>query len=180
MEEPTPTPENSGDRPQKNDVVVRFQDRYAETLAAAKVSAELTLTDGWRALYHAEREADRVERKRISDRMQALATFVENHGSDEDTEKAIGECKKDTTTARARRDAFLAATVNPVQQPVDDCRKVCEDARQQAYRIQGDAPLLAHGVVDRMRAAIEAVPKPEWDPEHGVVLIRQPGRSGVN
>ena len=169
---PNPAPDNA-----RRDLVARFRDDYTLALEEARTSEVHTNTDGWLHLYAGFEVSYREQCRAIANNLKSLADRIELVGSDEPTEKEIGEVKKLAQSLRQTREVFERKTVDPVRKPVDDCDRLIQQYARQAERDEDEAPMVNVGLADLMKLEIGRMPRPFWDRDKGRVEIREPNRA---
>lgn len=167
--EKNPTPANK-----HRDIVVKFTEAYEQAIVEAEVSREHTATEGWRKLYTDHRRASEANRRGIAKNLRQLADIIEQVGSTEDTEKEIGEAKKEANAARVADESFEAQVVYPVRNCVHNCEAVIDTYVSAARREEAESPLHNTGLEYVMRDAISKQPRASWDAETGMVTITPP------
>lgn len=164
--------ENPGPRSNK-DLIGRFRDEYSEALAEARVGAEHTTTDGWKALYGFHRHNYREARRVLASDLKRLAVQLEDFGFCEEDEKAVKNVAKGAADRRSEFEVFQDKTVGCVCEPVRKCERIIEQYRAEAVRAESAAPLHNVGMEELMRIEISKVSKPWFDAEEGVIEIRE-------
>jgi hypothetical protein len=151
--------------------IEEFKKKYAEALEAAKISAEHTQTEGWKALYHLHRTTVDDRRKDLAEQLEELGKVMKRGGMSEGYEKQLSEIKKESTDLRADISAFQRKVITPVQSAVMECHAVIDSARRAAREGEERSPLTHRGLIAEMDDAIKAVAKVAFDSDEGTVEI---------
>lgn len=152
-------------------LIQEFEHEYTQAHLDALKSMETTRQDAWQAMYAEETKTQRDTARGIGDVLAGIAKrFVENFAT-EDDEKELGEQKKLAAEARIRRMTFFANTVQPIREPVDQCRKIIGNYRGKAAREEERAPLVFKGLQDALEESIKSMPGVKWDDKAGRVLV---------
>lgn len=159
------------------DLITKFRDDYAIALADAQVSADHTKTEGWQRLYSDHRSNTRDIRRGIAKRLRDIATTIEDFGANEETEKSMQECKKDTVELLTACSSFRRQVIEEVIAPVHDCERIAMAFRNEAAREEAATPLVNSGLEELMRVAVAEQKRPRWDEETGVVEIIEANKS---
>lgn len=164
----------------REDVVVRARREYADALHRAEISATHTATDGWQQLYTGFRLAQREARRKLADDLRQVADTIEAGNLSEDGEKRIGDLKKAAIDLRETAAVFDAKTVQPVKDPVEECRRIMADANTAAQNDEARTPLVNIGLAETMLMESRTWDVPTWDADTGRVNIIAPTTEGIN
>jgi hypothetical protein len=156
------------------DIIARFRDEYNAALADAEVSANHTVTEGWRRMYSDRRQKSRAKRAEAAKRLRFLVDRLEDFGWMEEDEKSTKDIVKESTELRATEDAWQREVVDRVCEPIGRCDKIRIDYENQAHREEQLAPLHNIGLEQMMKSETRKQRRPRFDHETGQVFIDEP------
>lgn len=165
--ERTPEPSDS------SDPVQQFERRYAVALDKARSAASMTAEPAWEEMMSARIAAEKAARASLSKELAGLAETLDSRGWTEEEEKAAKDAIRAAIEARAENDVFTRQVIDPVTAPVRECQEVINSAVRHAEKLQRDQPLIHRNIDREMQDAVDAVAKPVYMANLGIVVIRE-------
>lgn len=158
-------------QPNQSDPIKRFMQKYAEALGDAHDAARMTEEATWQRVYHERRERVEKERDEAANKLRVLADALQSGSMFEDEAKAIKEIVKAEEARQTAMVFFERDVVERVTAPVETCRRLIEEANENARREEQAAPLHNVGLRELMREVTARATPVRWDAQTGRVTV---------
>jgi len=166
-----PAEEIPSPQPNQSDPIKRFRQKYAEALGDAHDAARLTDEATWQRMYHERRDRVQKERDDAAKSLRVLADALQSGAMFEDEAKAIKDIVKAEEARQTAMVFFERDVIERVTAPVETCRRLIEEANENARREEQGAPLHNVGLYELMKAETAAAMPVRWNAETGRVTV---------
>jgi len=152
-----------------------FRELFGEALLAAIDAAETTATAAWQDRYRLVKKEHREAEKQSISAINHATDQVDQHGSDEESEKQIAAAVKELKEERIRYAAWWNRAVEPYAAAAFRPMDIRRDCLREAAQHEEASPLIHAGLRAAVQSELDTWDSVRWDSDEGCVVV-YPGR----
>lgn len=155
--------------------IAEWQEKYGVALDLARRAAKTTETEAWMENYAHVMTEHRKGVKMNLDEAAACIKSIDQHGPNEEVEKAMKDAVKAIGEMRESHQAWRSKAVDPYRVAAMNCAELRHGTIAAAVRAEQETPLIQNGLADIVKERVSHWPVVKWDDERGVVDVDDEG-----